>query len=93
MQETEPLGSEFHVHGTDPGDVTARPIEAGDETSLDWVPATANTIEIVVVAALAATAAAVLAGAAITATCRRIKSAAIAGKLSSGLLVVLRHKT
>ena len=39
MQKPDLLWREFHVHGTDTGDVAARSIEAGDETSLDRIGA------------------------------------------------------
>ena len=42
VQEPEPLCRELHIHGADTGDVAARPVEAGDETSLDRVAAGAE---------------------------------------------------
>ena len=65
----------------DTGDIAARTVEAGDEASLDRVVPVAKTIGIVVVAALAATAAGVFVT--ITATGRRTKSATSVGSRSS----------
>src|SRR5262249_15055823 len=42
MQEPQPLGTKLGIHGADTGDVAARLIEAGDETSLDRVAAHAE---------------------------------------------------
>ena len=63
----------------DPGQVAARAGEAGDETNFTGSSAARKTMEIVVVVAFAANAEVGPPVAAITATCRRTKSAAIAG--------------
>ena len=69
-QESEPLCVQLGVEKIDAGHVAARPGEAGDKTKLDRVIADGETIGIVDVAALAASAAG-LPGVAITATRRR----------------------
>src|ERR1700681_1945280 len=38
MQELEPLSPKLSAHGSDTGDVAARSVQAGDDTSLDRVP-------------------------------------------------------
>src|SRR5262249_49911815 len=42
VQEREPLGRKLHVHRDDTGHVAAGPIEAGDQTGLDRVVASAE---------------------------------------------------
>jgi len=82
MQEPQPLGDNFTDERIDAGRVAARPPKTGDETKLDRSSPTPNTIGIVGVAALAASAAGVLMGVAMTATRRRTRSAASEGRRS-----------
>src|SRR5262249_478752 len=42
VQEAKPLRPEFRSQADDAGDIAARPIESGDETSLDWITASAQ---------------------------------------------------
>lgn len=76
MQESEPFGLEPVIHGADPGDVGTRPTSTGSTPVL-------NTIGIIAVAALAASAAELDTGVAITVTRRRTRSDAILGIKSS----------
>ena len=68
VQEPQPFGHHLVGEKIDAGRVAAWPGEAGDKTELDRVLRDPNTIGIVAVAALAASAAGVLPGVAITAT-------------------------
>src|SRR5215831_14189305 len=79
VQEPEPLGYQLVAHGVDTGDVAARSAEALDKAKLNRSKPRLKTIGIVVVAALAASAAAELPGVAMTATRRRTRSATNSG--------------
>src|SRR5262245_56794399 len=68
MQESQPLCRQLSREKIHAGRVAARPRQAGDETQPDRVFPTPKTIGIVEVAALAASAAAVVPGVAMTAT-------------------------
>jgi len=72
MQESQPLGDHLLVEIDGAGRVAARSREAGHKTKLDLSSPMTNTIGIVLVAALAATAPAVLAGVAIKATADQV---------------------
>src|SRR4029077_13944032 len=37
VQQTEPLRGNIYIHKCDTGNVAARSIQAGDETSWDWI--------------------------------------------------------
>jgi hypothetical protein len=82
VQKPQPLGRDIREEKINAGRVAARPGKAGDETKLDRVCADAKTIGIVVVAALAASAAGLLPDVAITATWRRTRSAMSDGSRS-----------
>ena len=81
-QQPEPLGFQRAGQDADPGDVSARPVEARDEAALDGIAAMAKTIGMVDVAAFAASAAGSPPAAASTVTGRRTSSAASAGSRS-----------
>jgi hypothetical protein len=82
MQDAQPLGRNLNVEKIDAGRVAAWPREAGNKTELDRSSPTPKTIGIVAVAALAASAAGLLPGVAITATRRRTRSAMSDGRRS-----------
>ena len=68
MQQFEALPPYLHIQGGYAREVAARPVQAGDQTHLTGSSPVKKTIGIVVVAALAASAAGVLPVAAITLT-------------------------
>ena len=57
VQQLQPLRPQLQVQIAHARDVAARPVQAGDKAELDRIVPLSNTIGIVVVAALAATAA------------------------------------
>src|SRR3984893_1578689 len=79
VQQPQPLGGDIRDEKIDAGRVAARPSEAGDKTHLDRVCTDAETIGIVVVAALAASEAGLPPGVAITATGRRARTSMSGG--------------
>jgi hypothetical protein len=82
VEELQPLRSQLIDEEIDAGRVPPGAAKAGDKTEADRSPPIPNTIGIVVVAFLAATAAGVLLGIAMTVTFRCTKSAAKSGNRS-----------
>ena len=82
-QKAQSLCRHFHGQGGDSRGIAARSIEARYEAQFDRWVRDQKVDRKVEVAALAATSAAVLDSVAITATCRRTRSAASSGNLSS----------
>jgi len=79
VQQLQPLRRQLHIEDTHTGEISARSAQARNKPELDRVDPYRKDMGMLVVAAFAASAGAIPLVVAITATCRRTRSAASAG--------------